>query len=79
MSNSTLNVPTDVALLLGRLDGKLDTIITKTDRLEQRVHHLEQRINQLEGAGKMARVIGHALAAVFGAIAAFAAKAYLGH
>lgn len=68
----TPNVPTEIALLLGRLDGKLDTIITKTDALEQRVHHLEQRISHIEGAGKGMGTMGKIIAGLFGAACAVA-------
>ena len=47
MSNDS---PHDILLLLGRMEGKLDALMQRTDRIDTTIASYDQRISTLERA-----------------------------
>lgn len=62
----------DVLLMLGRADGKLDLLLTRHDKLDDKIDKLDERITTLETFKSHALALAAAVSAAVSAALAFA-------
>lgn len=66
-----IDLPTELTLLVGRMDAKLDVLLLRSDSHELRIGALETAANVERGGRKVTYAIAGAVGAVFIACAQF--------
>lgn len=70
MTSTTESELASIMLAIGRLEGKVDSLLARQDELQSAIQRLESRVHDLEGHKQ--RLLG--AAAVVGGIVAFATR-----
>ena len=70
MNPTTESELATIMLAIGRLEGKVDSLLGRQDELQMALHRVEKRVHELEGHRH--RMLG--AAAVIGGLVAFATR-----